>query len=476
MQAHQDHRDEQRPARRLRPSRQRDPLGARADHRAPRAARRRRRRPPAACLPRRATPNEQARQRAVFEERRKRWESWWAEHRRQFVTPEELRSVEMPKRDEDLVEHGRRRPIRGAVPDRAGCAARPGPDAAAHVVDYRDAKSHLDFDTGRVFSQYEGTEDGGLGPSAATSDRESPAGIGGMGSTSVARGPSTASTCSSGWWMTADGTPSRRRSGRVGRSGSAGKRPAHGPLREIVDRLQVRRAGDVPVHDARRRARASSRSSPRIRMPIGIDYGTGCGCPPRAGSTGRCGPRPAAEPRGARPPGTPFGKVVTTTLERPAEGRASLLDLETGRKASPRRTSLKPTSSRTRPPSPGMIGSPDGAGTRGSTCSAYVVTARPWPRLPPPRRTPQGRGTRVSLVLIGLDMVEGADPPAIVRRDDRRRGPRDPGADARAAIRHRVDEDRTPTWRNAPIRSRSGPAKAQWGCCRWKRPGRIRAS
>ena len=50
------------------------------------------------------TPEQQAHQRALFEQRQKLWQTWWSEHWQEFVTPEELRSVELPKRDEDLVE------------------------------------------------------------------------------------------------------------------------------------------------------------------------------------------------------------------------------------------------------------------------------------------------------------------------------------------------------------------------------------
>jgi hypothetical protein len=46
-------------------------------------------------------------------------------------------------------------------------------------------------------------------------------------------------------------------------------------------------------------------------------------------------PPAVAEPHQARPRGTPLGTVVTTTLERPALGRESLLDLRTGRKFVP---------------------------------------------------------------------------------------------------------------------------------------------
>ena len=46
-------------------------------------------------------------------------------------------------------------------------------------------------------------------------------------------------------------------------------------------------------------------------------------------------------PRGAKSPGTPFGKIVTTTLEPPAEGREFLLDLKPGGRRFHRRF-LKP--------------------------------------------------------------------------------------------------------------------------------------
>ncbi len=50
------------------------------------------------------TPEEQAQQRALFAERQKLWQAWWSKHWQEFVTQEELQSVELPKRDEDLVE------------------------------------------------------------------------------------------------------------------------------------------------------------------------------------------------------------------------------------------------------------------------------------------------------------------------------------------------------------------------------------
>ena len=45
--------------------------------------------------------------------------------------------------------------------------------------------------------------------------------------------------------------------------------------------------------------------------------------------------KPVAGPRGRRSPETPFGRIATTTLELPADGREWFLDLKTGRKAIP---------------------------------------------------------------------------------------------------------------------------------------------
>ncbi len=111
------------------------------------------------------TPEEQAQQRALFEERRRRWESWWSQHRQEFVTPEELRSVERPRRDEDLVEMAG--VARYGVRFPTGPEVRLGPVRMLRLTScaYRDGKSYLDFDTGRGFGEYEGmkTADWGQG-------------------------------------------------------------------------------------------------------------------------------------------------------------------------------------------------------------------------------------------------------------------------------------------------------------------------
>ncbi len=110
------------------------------------------------------TPAQQAQQRALFEERQKRWQAWWSEHWKEFVTPEELQSVELPKRDQDLVELAG--VARYGVRFPTGAQVRLGPVRMLRLTSsvYGNGKSHLDFDTGRVFRAVRGNEDGGLGP------------------------------------------------------------------------------------------------------------------------------------------------------------------------------------------------------------------------------------------------------------------------------------------------------------------------
>jgi RNA polymerase sigma factor (sigma-70 family) len=104
------------------------------------------------------TPDDQAKQRADFDERQKLWQDWWSKHWQEFVTEEELKSVELPNRGEDLVEKAG--VARYGVLFPTGAAVRLGPVRMLRLVDsvYSNGKSHLDFDTGRVISQFEGVK------------------------------------------------------------------------------------------------------------------------------------------------------------------------------------------------------------------------------------------------------------------------------------------------------------------------------
>ncbi len=110
------------------------------------------------------TPAEQVVQRALFAERQQLWQVWWSKHWREFVTQEELQSVDLPKRDGDLVEKAGL--ARYGLPFPTGPAVRLGPVRMLRLTEsvYWNGKSYLDFDTGRVFSQYEGARVADWGP------------------------------------------------------------------------------------------------------------------------------------------------------------------------------------------------------------------------------------------------------------------------------------------------------------------------
>ena len=117
------------------------------------------------------TPDEHAQQRALFVERQKLWQAWWSKHWQEFVTKDELASVELPKPDDNLVEKAG--VARYGVLFPTGPAVRLGPVRMLRLAEsvYSNGKSHLDFDTGRVFSQYEGATVANWGPSAGWGPR-----------------------------------------------------------------------------------------------------------------------------------------------------------------------------------------------------------------------------------------------------------------------------------------------------------------
>jgi hypothetical protein len=276
-------------------------------------------------------PEQQAQQRALFEQRRKRWESWWAGHWQEFVTPEELRSVELPKRDEDLVEMAG--VARYGIMFPTGPQVRLGPVHMLRLTSsaYWDGKSFLDFDTGRVFSQYEGmkTADWGqpndFGSRLTTWYRRN-------GIDVLCQGPLDGVDLQL-WliddnrWDTLEAEIRKGEPLQLGREATSylarfDKTWTDFKYDQIATFLFTTREGGRGIVQVFPKDLDADRYRLRYRM-----WAT-----PQAGRAAR---PPVAEPREARSPGTPFGEVVTTTLERPAEGRASLLDLETGRKAAP---------------------------------------------------------------------------------------------------------------------------------------------
>ncbi len=105
------------------------------------------------------TEEQRAAKRRTFRERMEHWEQWWAEHREDFVSQEELLSVEIGKRDRDLVHEAGLARFGPLFP--TGDSVRLGPirEVQLEPSSYWDAKSHIDFDLGRVFEQFEGSQE-----------------------------------------------------------------------------------------------------------------------------------------------------------------------------------------------------------------------------------------------------------------------------------------------------------------------------
>lgn len=98
---------------------------------------------------------EQAAQRKRFADRMQAWQDWWGKNWRHFVTERQLETVAIVPRDDDLVARdglARFGPLFPTGPD-----VRLGPirDVVLESAHHWDAKSHIDFDTGRVYEYLE---------------------------------------------------------------------------------------------------------------------------------------------------------------------------------------------------------------------------------------------------------------------------------------------------------------------------------
>jgi RNA polymerase sigma factor (sigma-70 family) len=279
------------------------------------------------------TPEQQAQQRASFEHCRKRWEAWWSEHWREFATEEELRSVELPKRDQDLVA------LTGAA--RYGVLFPTGPQVRLGPVrmlrlatsEYANGISHLDLDTGRVFRMYEGIK-------PADSGKPVELGLRGV----VWNRQNGIDIRQQGWvlgidlrlwlvddsrWDTLEAEVSKDGPLPLGREVNISFALNTHVLETY---LFTTREGGRGILQVFPKDPDADRIRLRYRMWLTAQPEPDA-APPVA--------RPTAEPGRARSPGTPFGRMITAALEAQAEGRECFLDLETGRKSMPPRF-LKP--------------------------------------------------------------------------------------------------------------------------------------
>jgi hypothetical protein len=264
------------------------------------------------------TPEEESRQRASFEQCRTRWEVWWSEHWREFSTAEELRAVELPKRDQDLVG------MAGMA--RYGALFPTGPQVrlgSVHMLrlttlEYANGNALLDFDTGRVFQRFEGLKLTDAFPSADVESRIS-AWYRQNGIDFQMQAPPQGFDLQL-WliddrrWDTLAAEVRKNEPLPLGREAGLW----YDELATFLFRTRQGGRGIVQIFpkdpDSDRR---------RLRYRMWLSENT----EPK--------PRNVAEQTPAKPPRTPFGSVSTVALEIAADGAPSLLSLRSGRTSGP---------------------------------------------------------------------------------------------------------------------------------------------
>ena len=279
------------------------------------------------------TPEQQAQQRALFEQRQKLWQGWWSEHWHEFVTREELQSVELPKRDSDLVELAGVARYGALFPTGAGAKLGPVRMLRLTRAIYANGRSQLDLDTGRAFALYEGMTAADWGPRADQGSRL----------TAWNRRNGIDVYCQGfveGWdlylwlvddarWDTLDAEIQRDQPLQLGREATSSlvrfeKTWTDFKYDKLATFLFTTRDGGRGIIQVFPRDPDADRYRLRYRM-----WEQAEAKPPAKPPV----PESVAEPRQAKPPGTPFAKLVTTTLELPGKGREFLMDLDAGRRA-----------------------------------------------------------------------------------------------------------------------------------------------
>lgn len=99
----------------------------------------------------RGSDAEQAAQRQRFEERTHAWQDWWGKNWRQFVTRQQLETVVITPRDDDLVTRDGLARFGPLFPTGPGVRLGPVHEVVLESGRFWDGKSHIDFDTGRVY-------------------------------------------------------------------------------------------------------------------------------------------------------------------------------------------------------------------------------------------------------------------------------------------------------------------------------------
>lgn len=102
----------------------------------------------------RGTEAEQTEQRRQFQARQEAWQKWWSENWRLFVTEDERDPPKFAPR-KDLVERAGIDKFGPLFPTGPDVRLGPVQDVKLQSANFWDGKSHIDFDTGRVFEYLE---------------------------------------------------------------------------------------------------------------------------------------------------------------------------------------------------------------------------------------------------------------------------------------------------------------------------------
>jgi hypothetical protein len=89
-------------------------------------------------------------------ERTIHWNDWWDAHWSEFLTAKELESVQLPPRNRDLVEEAGISRFGPLFPTGKDVELGPVHEVELQFAGYLNAKSHIDFDTGRLYQFKEG--------------------------------------------------------------------------------------------------------------------------------------------------------------------------------------------------------------------------------------------------------------------------------------------------------------------------------
>ncbi len=348
------------------------------------------------------TAEQKAQQLLLFLQRQKLWETWWSEHWREFVTQEQLQSVELPKRDTDVVEIAGLARFGALFP--TGPQVRLGPVRMLRLTNsaYWNGKSYLDLDTGRVFRQYEGLKATDweqrdvFGSRIGAWYRQNGIDVRYQGSFEGV--DVLLWLVDDSRWDTIEADIRKNETLVLGRE-------ATGSLARFVESRTDFKYDDLAtfLFTTRERGRGIIQVFPkdknsdqrRLRYRMWLSAG------PESGALAP----PVAEVPAAKTPGTPFAKPIATTLDPPGEGREFLLDLATGRKAvAPKILKLDQIAE-----SASLL--PDDQFTRWCRDQGIDVfnhVSRPTGVAPlgiAAKKAAAG-GPEIQLMLIGLDMVE----------------------------------------------------------------------